>query len=109
MDDWAKIRQLFSTGQHSKRKIGRLGGTAARRGVARKGRSGVGNGPAAEVPAGPTGSTFDAYAAQVRVLSTLAPRMAATTLTERVGWSGSASASVFRVEVRAEPFVCLFT
>ena len=28
MDDWAKIRQLFSTGQHSKREIGRLVGVS---------------------------------------------------------------------------------
>ncbi|NYJ19252.1 hypothetical protein [Glaciibacter psychrotolerans] len=28
MDDWAKIRQLFSTGEHSKREIGRLVGVS---------------------------------------------------------------------------------
>jgi len=28
MDDWARIRQLFSTGQHSKREIGRLVGVS---------------------------------------------------------------------------------
>jgi hypothetical protein len=44
-----------------------------------------------------TGSSFDAYAAQVRVLLAATPRMAATTLAERVGWS----ASVFRDKVAA--------
>ena len=28
MDDWARIRQLFSTGQHSKREIGRVVGVS---------------------------------------------------------------------------------
>ena len=28
MDDWAKIRQLFSTGEYSKREIGRLVGVS---------------------------------------------------------------------------------
>ena len=46
-----------------------------------------------------TGSSFDAYAAQVRVLLAATPRMAATTLAERVGWSGSGS--VFRDKVAA--------
>lgn len=92
MDDWARIRQLFSTGQHSKREIGRLVGVS--RGTVDR---------ALETDRQPkyqravTGSSFDAFAAQVRVLLAATPRMAASTLAERVGWSGSAS--VFREKV----------
>ena len=46
-----------------------------------------------------TGSTFDAFAAQVRVLLAQAATMPASVLAERVGWSGSAS--VFRDKVAA--------
>ena len=92
MDDWAKIRQLFSTGQHSKREIARLVGVS--RGTVDR---------ALETDRVPkyqralTGSSFDAFAAQVRVLLAVTPRMPASTLAERVGWSGSAS--VFRDKV----------
>ena len=92
MDDWAKIRQLFSTGQHSKREIGRLVGVS--RGTVDR---------ALETDRVPkyqrasTGSSFDAFAAQVRVLLAVTPTMPASVLAERVGWSGSAS--VFRDKV----------
>lgn len=52
MDDWARIRQLFSTGQHSKRESGRVVGVSGCRGVVGNGGSGAGSGPAAEVPPG---------------------------------------------------------
>ena len=39
----------------------------------------------------PTGSSFDAFAAQVRVLLAVTPAMPAATAAERVGWSSSAS------------------
>ena len=92
MDDWAKIRQLFSTGEHSKREIGRLVGVS--RGTVER---------ALEADRLPkyqrtaTGSSFDVFAPQVRALLAVAPRMPASTLAERVGWSGSAS--VFRDKV----------
>ena len=73
MDDWAKIRQLFSTGQHSKREISRLVG----------------------VPRG----TVDRPLETDRVLLAVTPTMPASVLAERVGWSGSAS--VFRDKVAA--------
>jgi transposase len=46
----------------------------------------------------PAGSSFDAYAAQVRSLFIQTPRMPASVLAERVGWTGSAS--LFRDKVR---------
>ena len=46
-----------------------------------------------------TGSSFDAFQAQVRVLLAATPRMPAATIAERVGWSGSASS--FRAKVAA--------
>jgi len=92
MDDWAKIRQLFSTGEHSKREIGRLVGVS--RGTVDR---------ALETDRQPkyhraaVGSSFDAFAPQVRALLAVTPTVAASTLAERVGWSGSAS--VFREKV----------
>ena len=94
MDDWAKIGQLFSTGQHSKREIGRLVGVS--RGTVDR---------ALETDRVPkyqrasTGSSFDAFAAQVRVLLAAMPTMPASVLSERTGWVGSAS--VFRDKVAA--------
>ena len=43
------------------------------------------------------GSSFDPFAAQVRVLLAASPRMLATTLAERVGWFGVSS--MFREKV----------
>ena len=94
MDDWAKIRQLFSTGQHSKREIGRLVGVS--RGTVDRALE---SDRLPKYQRAATGSSFDAYAAQVRVLLAVAPRMPASTLAERVGWGGLASA--FRDKVAA--------
>jgi len=94
MDDWARIRQLFSTGKHSKREIARLAGVS--RGTVDRALE---SDRVPKYQRAATGSSFDAYAAQVRVLLAETPRMAATTLAERVGWSGSAS--VFRDKVAA--------
>lgn len=44
-----------------------------------------------------TGSSFDAFSAQVRVLLAATPTMPASTAAERVGWSGSPS--LFRAKV----------
>ena len=92
MDDWAKIRQLFSTGQHSKREIGRIVGVS---------RGTVDRALETDRPRkyerAAVGSSFDAFAPQVRVLLASTPTMPASTLAERVGWVGSAS--VFRVKV----------
>jgi transposase len=92
MDDWAKIRQLFSTGQHSKREIGRLVGVS--RGTVDRALE-TDRLPKYQRPV--VGSSFDAFAPQVRVLLAVTPMMAASTLAERVGWLGSAS--VFRDKV----------
>jgi hypothetical protein len=94
MDDWAKIRQLFSTGQHSKREIGRLVGVS--RGTVDRALE---SDRLPKYRRASTVSSFDAYAAQVRVLLAGTPRMPASTLAERVGWLGSAS--VFRDKVAA--------
>jgi transposase len=51
----------------------------------------------------PTGSTFDAYQAQVRGLLTSTPTMPASTLVERVNWPGSPSLFRARVaQIRSE-------
>ncbi len=92
MDDWAKIRQLFSTGEHSKREIGRLVGVS--RGTVER-ALGTDRLPKYQRPA--VGSGFDAFAPQVRALLAVTPTMPASTLAERVGWLGSAS--VFRDKV----------
>jgi hypothetical protein len=94
MDDWAKIRQLFSTGQHSKREIGRLVGVS--RGTVDRALE-TERLPKYGRP--PVGSSFDAFAPQVRVLLAVTPTMPASTLAKRVGWSRSAS--VFREKVAA--------
>ena len=100
MDDWAKIRQLFSTGQRSKREIGRLVGVS--RGTVDR---------ALETDRVPkyqrasTGSSFDAFAAQVRVLLAVTPTMPASVLAERVGWSGSASVLRDKVAVIRPEYV----
>ena len=94
MNDWAKIRHLFSTDQHSKREIGRVVGVS--RGTVDRALE------ADRLPkyqrAG-TGSSFGAFAAQVQVLLAVTPMRAASTLAERVGWSGSASVSRDKVVV----------
>lgn len=92
MDDWAEIRHLSSTGQHSKREIARLVGVS--RGTVDRALA-VDRSPAYRRE--PTGSSFDAFAAQVRVLLAATPTMPASTAAERVGWSGSPS--LFRAKV----------
>jgi len=92
MDDWAKIRQLFSAGEHSKREIGRLVGVS--RGTVDRALESE---RLPKYQRAATGSSFDAFAAQVRVLLASTPTMPASTLAERVGWPGSAS--VFRDKV----------
>lgn len=92
MDDWAKIRQLFSTGEHSKREISRLLGVS--RGAVERALE-TDRLPKYQRPA--AGSSFDAFAPQVRALLAVTPTMPASTLAERVGWPGSAS--VFRDKV----------
>lgn len=92
MDDWAEIRHLHSTGQHSKRDIARLVGVS--RGTVDRALA-VDRAPTYQRE--PTGSSFDAFAAQVRVLLAATPTMPAATAAERVGWSGSPS--LFRAKV----------
>lgn len=92
MDDWAEIRHLHSTGQHSKREIARLAGVS---------RGTVDRALAADraptYQRGAAGSSFDAFAVRVRVLLAATPTMPAATIAERVGWSGSPS--LFRAKV----------
>jgi len=92
LDDWAEIRYLFSAGQHSKREIARLAGVS--RGTVDRALA-VDRSPTYRRE--PTGSSFEAFAAQVRVLLAGTPTMPASTVAERVGWSGSAS--LFRAKV----------
>lgn len=92
LDDWAEIRHLHLTGQHSKRDIARLVGVS--RGTVDRALA-VDRAPTYQRE--PTGSSFDAFAAQVRVLLAATPTMPAATAAERVGWSGSPS--LFRAKV----------
>ena len=92
MDDWAKICQQFSTGEHSKREIGWLVGVS--RGTVERALE-ADRLPKYRRPA--VGSSFDAFAPQVRALLAVTSTMLASTLAEGVGWSGSAS--VFRDKV----------
>jgi len=80
MDDWARTGQLLSTGQHSKREIGQLVGVSW--GTVDRALE---SDRQPKYQRAAIGSSFDAYAAQVRVLSDATPRMAASTLAERVG------------------------
>lgn len=92
LDDWAEIRHLFSTGEHSKREIARLAGVS--RGTVERALA-ADRSPTYQRES--TGSSFDAFAARVRVLLAVTPRMPAATAAERVGWSGSPS--LFRAKV----------
>jgi transposase len=92
LDDWAEIRHLHSTGKHSKREIARLVGVS--RGTVDRALA-VDRSPTYQRE--PSGSSFDAYASEVRGLLAGTPRMPAATIAERVGWSGSAS--LFRAKV----------
>lgn len=92
MDDWAEIRHLHSTREHSKREIARLVGVA--RGTVDRA---LAEDRAPAYQREPTGLSFDAFAGQVRVLLAATPTMPAATIAERVGWSGSPS--LFRAKV----------
>nr|WP_104125714.1 DDE-type integrase/transposase/recombinase [Cryobacterium sp. Y57] len=92
MDDWAEIRHLHLTGKHSKREIARLVGVS--RGTVDRALA-VDRSPTYQRE--PTGSSFDAFASQVRMLLAATPMMPAATAAERVGWSGSPS--LFRSKV----------
>jgi transposase len=92
LDVWAEIRHLNSTGKHSKREMARLVGVS--RGTVDRALA-VDRSPSYQRE--PTGSSFDAFASQVRVLLAATPTMPAATAAERVGWSGSSS--LFRAKV----------
>ena len=92
MDDWAKIRHLFSTGEHSKREIARLAGVS--RGTVDRALAEDREPAYRRTPAG---SSFDIFAAEVRRLLAVTPTMPAATIAERVGWAGSPS--LFRAKV----------
>jgi transposase len=92
LDDWAKIRHLFSTGEHSKREIARLAGVS--RGTVDRALA-EDREPAYQ--RAPSGSSFDTFAADVRRLLAVTPTMPAATIAERVGWVGSES--LFRAKV----------
>ncbi|PVE14767.1 MULTISPECIES: IS21 family transposase [unclassified Arthrobacter] len=92
LDDWAKIRHLFSTGQHSKREIGRIVGVS--RGTVDRA---LASDRVPKYQRASGASSFDAFAPSVRELLVKTPTMPAATLAERVGWSGSAS--LFRAKV----------
>jgi transcriptional regulator with XRE-family HTH domain len=91
LDDWAKIRHLFSTGI-SKREIARLAGVS--RGTVDRA---LAEDREPSYRRAPAGSTFDAFAAEARKLLAITPTMPAATIAERVGWSGSPS--LFRAKV----------
>lgn len=92
MDDWAEIRHLFSTERMSKREIARRVGVS--RGTVDRA---LAEDRLPTYQREPSGSSFDAFAAQVRVLLAATPTMPASTVAERVGWSGSPS--LFRAKV----------
>jgi len=91
LDDWAKIRHLFSTGI-SKREIARIAGVS--RGTVDRA---LAEDREPTYQRAPSGSSFDTFAAQVRQLLAVTPTMPAATIAERVGWSGSES--LFRAKV----------
>jgi transposase len=92
LDDWAKIRHLYSTEKVSKREIARQ--LHVSRGTVDR---------ALAADRSPTyqragsGSSFDIFAPQVRALLAATPTMAAATIAERVGWAGSES--LFRAKI----------
>lgn len=92
MDNWAEIRRLFAEGKTSKREIARIIGVS--RGTVDRALD-ADRPPKYERPS--AGSSFDEFSARVRALLASTPTMPASTLAERVGWSGSAS--LFRSKV----------
>jgi transposase len=91
LDDWAKIRHLFSTGI-SKREVARLAGVS--RGTVDRALA-EDREPTYQRPA--AGSSFDTFAVEVRRLLAVTPTMPGATIAERVGWAGSSS--LFRAKV----------
>jgi transposase len=93
LDVWAQIRHRYATEKISKRELAKQLGVS---------RGTVDRALEAERPPKyerkPAGSSFDAYAPQVRALLVQTPTMPASVLAERVGWTGSAS--LFRDKVR---------
>ena len=94
LDDWAKIRHLFSTGEHSKREIARLAGVS--RGTVDRA---LAEDREPRYRRAPSGSSFDTFAVEVRRMLASTPTMPAATIAERVGWAGSSS--LFRAKVAA--------
>lgn len=92
LEDWAKIRHLFAEGKTSRRAIARIVGVS--RGTVDRALASD-RAPQYERPV--KGSSFNAFAPAVRVLLAGTPTMPASTLADRVGWSGSAS--LFRAQV----------
>lgn len=92
-DAYGSVRNMVAAGQRgSVRRFGRLVGVS--RGTVGRALE-VGRGPKYQRP--PVGSSFDPFAAQVRALLLTSPRMPASALAERVGWTGASS--VFRAKV----------
>ena len=93
LDVWAQIRHRYATEKISKRELAKQLGVS---------RGTVDRALEAERPPKyerkPGGSSFDAYAPQVRAFLVRTPTMPASVLAERVGWTGSAS--LFRDKVR---------
>ena len=91
MEDWAEIRRLARAEGRSVKAIVRRTGisrNAVRRGLASSGP------PKYTRP--PRGSAFDAVEARVRELLKTDPRMPATVIAERVGWTSSIAATAAR-------------
>ena len=91
LDDWAKIRHLFSTGI-SKREIARLAGVS--RGMVDRA---LAEDREPICRRAPSGSSFDTFAAEVRQVLAVTSTMPAATIAERVGWAGSPS--LFRAKI----------
>jgi transposase len=84
VDDWAEIRRLHRSGGMSIRAVARVRGVS---------RNTVRNALSAQEPPRyrrrPSGSLFDSVEPRVRELLRAEPRMAATVIAERVGWTNS--------------------
>jgi transposase len=92
VDPWAEIRQLDAEGKTSRREIARRVGVS--RGTVERALA-ADQPPRYERP--PRGSSFDVFAPRVRALLVKTPPRPASTLAERVDWSGSSS--LFRAKV----------
>lgn len=94
LDDWVTVRHRYANEKISKRELAKQLGVS---------RGTVDRALAAETAPKyerrPAGSSFDAFEKDVRRLLVVTPRMPATVLAERVGWTGSTS--LFRAKVAA--------